>query len=233
MNILMAEDYIILHNNLKKILSSLFDNVDASVDGKEALELYNNKHEQNESYDIVLSDIAMPYVDGVELTRIIKKINPSQEIIILSAHKEVDYLLEFINLGVRRFIPKPVVLEYFLDELYLACSDIYTQSELLNIIHLSNNIFYNKGEKFLYMDGMPIILSAYERLIIEKLILKLNLSVSTDEIVSHLYNCDKDVNPENIRKLMYRLRQKLPKDFIQSMHGVGYRLVQQVENKSI
>jgi DNA-binding response OmpR family regulator len=233
MNILMVEDYIILHNSLKKILSSLFDNIDAAVDGKEALELYKEKHKKNESYDIVLSDIAMPYVDGVELTRMIKKINPSQDIIILSAHKEVDYLLEFINLGVRRFIPKPVVLEYFLDELYLACLDIYTQSELSSIIHLSNNIFYNKDEKFLYMDGIPIILSAYESLIIDKLISKLNLSVSTDEIVSHLYNYSKDVNPENIRKLMYRLRQKLPNAFIQSIHGVGYRLVQKVENKSI
>jgi DNA-binding response OmpR family regulator len=231
MSILIAEDHVVVHNNLKKILSSLFATVDSAYDGKEALSLYKEKHKQNKMYDIVLSDISMPYVDGLELTKIIKEINPSQDVIILSAHKEVDYLLEFINLGVSRFIPKPVVLDFFLDELFLVCLDIYNQNELSNIINLSHNIFYNKEEKALYMDETPVILSVYESLIIEKLISKLNLSVSNDEIVNHLYIYLKDVNPENIRKLMYRLRQKLPNEFIQSVHGVGYRIVQQVENK--
>jgi DNA-binding response OmpR family regulator len=231
MSILMAEDYVVLHNSLKKILSSLFENVDAAYDGKEAFNLYKQKYEENKMYDIVLSDIVMPNIDGVELSKKIKEINPLQNIIILSAHKEVDFLLEFINLGVRRFIPKPVALSAFLDELYLVCLDIYKENELSNIINLSHKIFYNKEEKALYMDGNPAILSVYESLIIEKLISKLNLSVSNDEIVNHLYTHLKDVNPENIRKLMYRLRQKLPNEFIQSVHGVGYRIVQQVENK--
>lgn len=230
MSILIAEDHVIVHNSLKKILSSLFASVGSAYDGKEALALYKEKYEQNEAYNIVLSDIAMPNIDGVELIRIIKEINPSQDVIVLSAHKEVDYLLEFINLGVRRFIPKPVALDVFLDELSLVCMDIYRQNGLLNIINLSSDIIYNKEEKVLYLKGSPVILSAYENLIVEKLISKLNLSVSIDEIVNHLYMYSKDVNPQNIRKSMYRLRQKLPSEFIQSVHGVGYRIVQQVDN---
>ena len=231
MSVLMAEDYAALHNSLKKILSSLFGNVDTAYDGQEAFELYKQKYEQNKAYDIVLSDIVMPNVDGVELSKMIKKINPLQNIIILSAHKEVNYLLEFINIGVRRFISKPVALDVFLDELYLVCLDIYEQNELLNIINLSSGVLYNKEERVLYVEGSPVVLSAYESFIIEKLISKLNLSVSTDEIVNYLYMYSKDVNPENVRKLMYRLRQKLPNDFIQSVHGIGYKIVQQVDNK--
>ncbi|WP_373035266.1 response regulator transcription factor [Sulfurimonas sp.] len=230
MSILIAEDHVVVHDSLKKILSSLFASVGSAYDGKEALALYKEKYEQNEAYNIVLSDIAMPNIDGVELIRIIKEINPSQDVIVLSAHKEVDYLLEFINLGVRRFIPKPVALDVFLDELSLVCMDIYRQNGLLNIINLSSDIIYNKEEKVLYLKSSPVILSAYENLIVEKLISKLNLSVSIDEIVNHLYMYSKDVNPQNIRKSMYRLRQKLPSEFIQSVHGVGYRIVQQVDS---
>ena len=231
MSILMAEDYEVLHNSLKKILNALFERVGSAYDGKEALELYKESYKNNKPYDIILSDIAMPNVDGVELTKAIKSINSSQDIIILSAHKELKYLMEFINLGVRRFIPKPIDFDTFLDELYLVCTDIYNQNELSNIINLSSDIYYNKEEKVLYINNSPLILTAYEKLIVEKLISKLNLSVSNDELVNHLYMYSKDVNPENIRKMMYKLRQKLPKEFIKSVHGIGYRMVQQVDDK--
>ncbi|MDY0234028.1 MAG: response regulator transcription factor [Sulfurimonas sp.] len=227
MSILMVEDYEPLHQSLKKILTSLFLNVDAAFDGEEALSLYRDKLKSSENYDIVLSDIAMPNMNGMELSKAIKNINPTQNIVILSAHKDANYLLEFLNLGIRRFIPKPVDFNFLLDELSLVCLAIYKENELSNIIKLSESIYFNTKEKTLYEDKKEIILNSSEKLILEVLILALNQSVSNDEIVNYLYLFSKDVSLDNVRKLVYKLRQKLPHELIQNVHGIGYRIVQQ------
>lgn len=228
MTILMVEDYELLHQNLKRILNSLFLKVDAAFDGEEALALYKDKIKNGETYDIVLSDIVMPTMDGVELSKAIKKINPTQNIIILSAYKEVNYLLEFLNLGIRRFVPKPVDLNSLLEELTLVCLAIYSENELSNITKLSQNIHFNTKEKALYSDKDEIYLSPQEKLILELMILKLNQSVSSDEIVNHLYLSSKDISLDSVRKLIYKLRQKLPQELIQNVHGLGYRIIQQI-----
>lgn len=228
MSILMVEDYEPLHLSLKKILSSLFESVDATFDGQEALALYENRVDNSKEYDIVLSDIVMPNMDGIELCKNIKKLNPKQNIIILSAHKETNYLLEFINIGIRRFIPKPVELNALLSELSLVCLSIYTESELSNIIKISDNIYFNSKEKTLFKDKNEVFLNLPEKLMLEVLLSKLNQSVSNDEIVNYLYLYSKDVSLENVRKLMYKLRQKLPKELIENVHGFGYRIIQQV-----
>ena len=62
------------------------------------------------------------------------------------------------------------------------------------------------------------------------LIEKLNLALSNDEIVNYLYLNMVDIKVNNIRKIMYSLRQKLPKELIQSVHGIGYRLVKQIKD---
>lgn len=228
MSILMVEDYEPLHQSLKKMLNSLFLRVDVSFDGEEALKLYRDRVEKGESYNIVLSDIVMPNMDGVELSKAIKKIDPMQNIIILSAHKEADYLLEFLNLGIRRFIPKPVDFNSLLDELSLICLAIYEENEFSNIIKLSSDIEFNIKEKTLYKNKNEIFLSSHENLILEALLSKLNQSVSNDEIVNYLYLSSKEVSLDNVRKLVYKLRQKLPKELIENIHGLGYRIVQQV-----
>jgi len=230
MSVLMAEDYVPLHENLKRTLGLLFKRVDAVHNGKEAFSLYSKSTKQNTPYDIVLSDIVMPDINGVELTKSIKKINPLQSIVILSAYKEVDYLLDFINLGVRRFISKPVSLELFLDELHLVCLEIHNLDELSNNIAFSNELCYNKIEQVLYFKDRPVVLSKHESLIVEKLVSKLNLIVSNDEIVDYLYECGKEASYENIRKMMYRLRKKLPDEIIQNIHGLGYKIVQKIDN---
>lgn len=224
MSMLMAEDYEPLHDTLKKMFKSLFKSVDSAFDGKEAFEMYKNKINSKEKYSIIFTDIEMPNMSGVELVKAIREVSTNDNIIVFSAHQESKYLLELINLGVRRFILKPAPLATLLEELILICDDIFNDDSD-NIITLSKNIIYNKEQKSMYLDEKPIILTKYEQYIIELLIEKVNLAVSNDEVVEHLYLNMIDMNIDNVRKLMYKLRQKLPEDFIQSIHGIGYRIV--------
>ena len=229
MDVLFAEDYAPLYDTLLNILGSLFKSVDAARDGKEALEMYRRKLATKGSYDIIFSDIEMPELNGLELVSEIKKIKKDDNIVIFSAYQDSKYLLELINLNVRRFILKPVSLGELLDEIEYIVDELQELSK--NILYLSDELIYNLDENVLYLKNEPVAFSKSEQYVIELLMYRLNQAVSNDDIVNVLYENMIDINVDNVRKLMYKLRQKLPKEFIKSIHGVGYRVVKSTSDK--
>jgi len=224
MSVLLAEDYPALQKSLESIFSQLFKEVKVASDGLEALEIYKERKDLGLDFDILFSDIEMPNLNGVELTKQIKNIDPKQIIIIFSAHQDSNYLLELINLDVRRFILKPISLKNLLDELLLTCKSIYEKQDLSNVVLLSKDIIFCKKERDLYMEDKPVKLSNHEQLILELLVSKINQTVCMNEIVNYLYNHGIEIEFDNIRKMVYKLRKKFSNDLIQNIHSVGYRL---------
>jgi len=229
-NVLLVEDDKYIHENIKKLLNKLFHTVDSSFNGKEALTLYKKNRANKIKYDIIFTDIEMPYMNGIELSKAIRDINPTKNIVVFSAYQDAKYLIDLINNGIRRFIPKPISLPLLLHELLILYENIHEQIATKNLIELHYKLFYNKQEKSLYIDNKLIIFTKYEQLIINLLIEKLNLVVSNDEIVNYLYLHMVDIKIDNIRKIMYSLRQKLPKELVESVHGIGYRLVKVIKD---
>ena len=113
LKILYAEDDLELQEQTKEFFEVLFSSVTIVNDGALALEAY-----KKESFDIVISDIKMPNMDGIGLTTKIREINHDQCIIIVSAYNDNDYLLKFINLNIRQFIQKPIDVDNMLETLY-------------------------------------------------------------------------------------------------------------------
>jgi diguanylate cyclase (GGDEF)-like protein len=105
-NILYVEDEEESREQLKNIFDILFAKVDIAVDGADAFEKYNQK-----SYDLVITDINMPRMNGLELSKKIREINRLQKIIIVSAHDTVEYLLESIRIGVDDIVLKPIEMK--------------------------------------------------------------------------------------------------------------------------
>ncbi|MEA2073182.1 MAG: response regulator [Campylobacterota bacterium] len=218
-SILFAEDYEVLHKSIKRILNSLFKVVDGAYNGEEALHLYKEN-----SYDFVLSDISMPKMSGIELSKQIKTSNPSQEIIILSAHRDADFLHELLNIGVRRFIEKPISLGSFVDEFYIICKNLYSEKDMKNSVVVNANTVYKVAQQDLYVDEKLIKLTEYEKKLLYIFIERRNQTVSIDEVANYFYRDGIDINIENIRKYIYKLRKKLPKKLIKNLHGVGYTI---------
>lgn len=108
--ILYVEDDVSVREPTAELLSNIFESITTANNGKEGLETYKNG-----SFDIVISDILMPKMNGVTLIEKIKEINPSQSVIITSACDDSTYLLDLINLGVSSFILKPIQSEQFLN----------------------------------------------------------------------------------------------------------------------
>ena len=119
LTLLYAEDDIELQNNTKDLFESLFKSVTIANNGKIALEFYKENN-----YDIVISDIKMPEMNGIELVKEIKSINSNQSVVITSAYSDSNYLLEFINLNVSHFITKPVNSDSLIQILYTVSKNI-------------------------------------------------------------------------------------------------------------
>lgn len=101
--ILYVEDEVNINHNMQQLLQYFSSKVYVAYDGEEGLDLYK-KH----TPDIVISDIKMPKMNGIEMCTLIKKINPLQYIIFTTAHNESDYFLDAIDLHVSGYVLKPI-----------------------------------------------------------------------------------------------------------------------------
>jgi len=114
LSILYVEDNKFVQDSTMDMLEIYFDNIVIADDGQEGLEKYIQYYQDNgEYFDIILTDINMPRMNGIELIEKVKEINEKQNIIVLSAHNESENLLQLIDLQIKNFILKPIDLERF------------------------------------------------------------------------------------------------------------------------
>jgi EAL domain-containing protein (putative c-di-GMP-specific phosphodiesterase class I)/PleD family two-component response regulator len=121
MRILYAEDDLELRETTASIFQDLRFEVDLADNGKEALEKYLSNPL---GYDIVITDLNMPYMGGMELIKRIQGQHFDQAIIVISAHNETEFFLESIRNNVLGYILKPIDFEQLIETLYKACSTV-------------------------------------------------------------------------------------------------------------
>lgn len=229
LSVLLVEDNEAFRSRIVGVLEEYFYRVDPAVDGEEGLEKYTQYlHTKQKHYDLVISDIRMPKMNGVELSKHIRTLRDDQPIIILSAHTEAEYLLDLINLGIAQFITKPVQYPQMFDTLYKVCSKIDPSTPIKqsvsDLVELSSAVYWDKEKKLLFENNHSISFTKYEILLMELLTSKFEQVCSTDEILNHFYIHTIDVSPDNLRGMMMRLRKKLPEKALTSIYGMGYRL---------
>ena len=102
-SILYVEDGDDLRDTTAVYFKKIFNNVKLDKDCKESLKYYKDGN-----FDIVISDIQMPKMNGIALAEKIKELNNEQEIIFISAYAETNYFVDAIRLGVSDYIIKPI-----------------------------------------------------------------------------------------------------------------------------
>ncbi len=228
LNILFVEDYIPLREKIVEILGDFFKIVVEANDGEEGLEAYIAfEKEHQKPFDIVITDIRMPRRDGISLAKAIQKIHANQIIVVLSAHQEVDYLMQLINIGIAQFIPKPVEPEKLLEVMNQVSKKI--QAPRLDdvnsdLVILDTNLIWNKELTQLTYNSKYLDLTKNELLVMKLLIGKIEYVCSIEDIIQHFYSENIQTSNESIRNMMSRLRRKLPKDVISNIYGLGYKL---------
>ncbi len=231
LSVLFVEDNDDLRENTAEILKKFFKVVDNSQNGEYAMEKYIAYHEENSvHYDIVISDIKMPIMDGVEFTKLIYSINPSQPIIILSAFDDSEYLINLINMGIEQFIKKPIDYQELLKVLQNVSKKILSSSVSLNTkiptkIELQNHFLYDRETQSLVNVDTNIYLTKYEIYFMQLLTSNVGKIYSNDEIVNYFTSVDEAIDAKNIRKLVSKFRKKLPENCLECTYGIGYKLI--------
>lgn len=126
LHILYAEDDVVLRENTVSLLRDLFNDIDEASNGTEALRMYQ---EHPERYDIVITDLNMPNMNGMELIKNIQLINPKQPMIVVSAHNETEFFLESIRNNVSGYILKPIDFDQLIETLYKVASIVHQRQE--------------------------------------------------------------------------------------------------------
>jgi CheY-like chemotaxis protein len=123
LSLLIVEDEVELREELVSFFESFFKNVKYAQNGVEALELYKKN-----IFDIVITDLNMPKMNGIELSRQIRTLNKNQVIIVLSGYID-DYVIDLIDIGIQALIIKPYKLENFLQKVLVQCENIILKKE--------------------------------------------------------------------------------------------------------
>lgn len=126
-SVLYVEDDADIRETISTFLRKIFTKVDTAADGLAGLHAYKKT-----SYDLVLTDIQMPKMDGLTMAGEIRMIQNDQEIIVVSAYSDSDYFLDAIRLGVSGFILKPVDFAQMYHTLYMVTDKISRFRENIN-----------------------------------------------------------------------------------------------------
>ncbi|MFA6195386.1 MAG: response regulator [Sulfurimonas sp.] len=100
---MIVEDEKVTNELLSSTFKNFFSKVYSCFNGEEALSTYNKNQP-----DVVFVDVIMAGMDGIELSRKIREINPTQIIIVISASNDIEKISESIEVGVNSFIQKPI-----------------------------------------------------------------------------------------------------------------------------
>jgi len=179
LSVLYVEDDDMLRVSTTKLLGQFFGSIEEAVDGRDGLDKF-----QKNNFDLVISDINMPNMNGFEMIKAIKEIRPNQAIIVTSAYNDSDFLLGLIDLNVDKFLLKPIDTSKLID-----C-----------LIHTA---FYIQNQKDFYQNSIRIA-----ELEAEVKSLKLRLP-DTEEAIQAVQHTDK-LSPEDLA-LLKLLEKKFSK----------------------
>ena len=215
LTVLLVEDDSDSKKIMHDVLSDNFEKVFTAQNGDEGLKKFK-KYNPN----MVITDAFMPISDGLDMTRYIKEISKDTPIIVLSAHSEKETLLKAIDVGVDKYLIKPIMADDLLKTIENVAK---SKIETANIIQVANGYSFNKIKRVLIRDGVEISLTKKELAFISLLIKRLGTLVLHDEIKSVVW-VGESVTEAAIRTFVKRVRDKVGNNFIKNVPGLGYKI---------
>ena len=216
LTLLYVEDEAEIRINIADTLSFYVKEVIQAKDGKEGYELYKKRQP-----DVILSDILMPIMDGIEMVEKIRLDDKNTPIVLITAHTEKDYLLSAVKLHLEQYLVKPVSLPDILESLCTCIEKISSNHAI--VCDLPKGYHYDFDHKLLSYEKTVIKLNKKEIQFFELLLENTQRVVTYEELQEYVWQ--NSVMTDNaLRSVVRSLRKKLPVDIITNLSGVGYKL---------
>jgi len=214
LTILIADDESELREQLVEFLEFYADTVYEAEDGIEAWELYK-KYDP----DIVMTDINMPRLSGLDLVKKIRTHSDKTKIIILSAYTNTAYLLRAVEMNLVTYLVKPIPMGKLREAILQCMPDIAIDDS----IALPNGYRWHKSDSILYEHDREIKLTNYEMLFVRSLINRRGQPVSYETLHNEIYDMQ-EYSQDALSSIAKRVRKKSYKDLIISCYKMGYKI---------
>jgi len=216
--ILCVEDNDFIREEAVEYLSLLYTTVLEASNGEEALKIYRDSKP-----DIIITDIEMPIINGLQLVKFIRRNDKKTPIIIVTAFLDAEYLLEAIELRLVKYIIKPLT-NHKLDIALSLAHECLDENGDNSMVQLSLNIYFDKLNRSLIIDNELVPLTHNELILFSLLLKHTNSIVSYNEIKNEIWNYEENYR-DSLRSLVRSLRLKLGEVMLQNVSGIGYRMI--------
>ncbi len=214
--ILCIEDEELIRQNQVFYLKRLFDYVYEAKNAKEALKLLKEVKPH-----IVISDIELSDMNGLELIREVRKKDKKTKFIVLSAYSTKEYLLDAIDLGLVKYLIKPIDHETFYPILLQCAKEIYEQNQ--DLIYITDECKFDIKNSLLIYENKSMNLTKYEADFLY-LLYKNRPNVVKYELIQDEVWRENIMTDSSLRTLVKSLRKKLPTNIVKNLSKVGYSL---------
>ena len=220
--ILIIEDDFMIAESTQTLLKYQGFDVDWVNNGIDGL-----KKIQHEQVDVVLLDLGLPMMDGMQVLKQIRQNHPNLPVLIISARDQLQQRVDGLNQGADDYLVKPYEFDELLARIHVLlrrsgkeqiqnCDALLSYGDL--VLDIEQHLVKFKGE---YID-----LSNREWAILIPLVTHPNKIFSKANLEDKLYDFDSEISSNTIEVYVHHLRSKLGKDFIRTIRGLGYRLGQ-------
>ena len=226
MKLLLVEDEALLSAAIAKGLRKHGYAVDCAYDGQEALERYS----VNE-YDLMILDLNLPKVDGLEVLQKIREKDAALRVLILSARSTVPDKIAGLDGGGNDYLTKP----FDFAELEARIRALLRQELRVKDVNLSRGALrVDTAVKQVYWKDKPVELTKKEYAILEYLMAHPGRVISSEELIEHVWDSEADLFSNSFRFHLSSLRKKLAaasgrEDLIVTLRGQGYRMADEEE----
>ena len=217
MNVLLVEDEDRIASFVEKALRRRGFDVRRVVTGGEALAAVSA------DVDIVVLDLGLPDIDGLDVLRAVRKSWASLPVVILSARGDVNDRVAGLDLGADDYVPKP----FAIDELVARIrARLRPQpdgtSTKLNVGDLELDLIAHRAR----LTGKIVELTSREFALLEMLMRHAGQTVPRSDLLSNVWGLDFDPRSNLVDVYIRYLRRKVGDEWIQTVRGVGYRIVE-------
>lgn len=214
--ILYVEDDSIVRESTYDVLKLFFQEITVASDGESALSYLND------SFDIIILDLKLPKINGIELAKRFREKHEHSLIFMISSYQEIADLKEALRIGMIDYLSKPLQFDE-LQKTLMICAQKLSKNIIFT---LGDNIIYNIESKTLFQDDKIVNLTKNEMLFVELILKYKNRILSYDVLSQEIFNTtNTDVTIGSIKNLLLRLRKKLNCKIVENIFGIGYRVL--------
>ncbi len=216
MKLLLIEDDVDLADALKKGLENQDFHVDWATDSLNA-----NDHIQKYDYDLLILDIGLPLLSGLDFLKSFRKTNLKTPVIILTARDSTEDCVGALNLGADDYMTKPFDLSELIARIY---AKIRRSADHPQSVLTYQHIELDPDAHTVQVHHQPVYLSRREFSLLKKFLENPGKVLSRDSLMQAIYDWDDEVDSNTLEVHIHNLRKKLDTHLIRTIRGIGYIL---------